>query len=263
MKCIGIVNKKNEVCGRPLDSEDTFCKWCGTPSGGTTPDFKKIGVYPWRYRHPINFYFNLIFFPSLIVLLFGLGWWLFSPQNYNIGDIGSGGGIVFYDKGDTSDGWRYLEVAYYDVDVAAFRPRLNISELSSDWRNFRDDINAPTYTKVGVGPELSRMWANFIEYAAMRDENEPVIVCLNWGQRRKDWYHPNLEELRVLYAAFTTNVAFKDLSGKRYLSLSVNQQGAIQSLNFANGNVETATRSGQNLRAIRRVENRRVYQSLR
>jgi TolB-like protein len=34
-----------------------------------------------------------------------------SGANYKIGDWGPAGGIVFYDKGRISDGWRYLEAA--------------------------------------------------------------------------------------------------------------------------------------------------------
>ena len=34
---------------------------------------------------------------------------------YNIGDTGPAGGLVFYDKGNSSGGWRYLEVAESDV----------------------------------------------------------------------------------------------------------------------------------------------------
>lgn len=30
---------------------------------------------------------------------------------YAIGDTGPAGGIVFYDKGEVTDGWRYLEAA--------------------------------------------------------------------------------------------------------------------------------------------------------
>jgi len=35
---------------------------------------------------------------------------------YQIGDTGPAGGIIFYDKGNTSGGWRYLEAAPADID---------------------------------------------------------------------------------------------------------------------------------------------------
>ncbi|NCC64554.1 MAG: hypothetical protein EOM15_07850, partial [Spirochaetia bacterium] len=35
---------------------------------------------------------------------------------YSIGDRGPASGIVFYDKGEYSDGWRYLEVAPVEVE---------------------------------------------------------------------------------------------------------------------------------------------------
>jgi hypothetical protein len=36
-------------------------------------------------------------------------------QSYTIGERGPAGGIVFYDKGNSDNGWRYLEAAPYDI----------------------------------------------------------------------------------------------------------------------------------------------------
>lgn len=38
--------------------------------------------------------------------------------HYNLGDEGPAGGYVFYDKGEYTNGWRYLEVAPNDVGKA-------------------------------------------------------------------------------------------------------------------------------------------------
>jgi hypothetical protein len=38
------------------------------------------------------------------------------PTTYKIGDTGPAGGLIFYDKGNNSGGWRYLEAAPADID---------------------------------------------------------------------------------------------------------------------------------------------------
>jgi hypothetical protein len=38
------------------------------------------------------------------------------PPAYKIGDTGPAGGLVFYDKGNNSGGWRYMEAAPTDID---------------------------------------------------------------------------------------------------------------------------------------------------
>ncbi|MCL2187085.1 MAG: hypothetical protein FWB86_14735, partial [Treponema sp.] len=40
-------------------------------------------------------------------------------KTYKIGDTGPAGGIVFYDKGNTDGGWRYLEAAPASSEFSA------------------------------------------------------------------------------------------------------------------------------------------------
>jgi hypothetical protein len=44
---------------------------------------------------------------------------LSAQQQYKIGDTGPAGGIVFYDKGFVSDGWRYLEATPAGTEFTA------------------------------------------------------------------------------------------------------------------------------------------------
>ncbi|MEY4330367.1 MAG: hypothetical protein RL609_1115, partial [Bacteroidota bacterium] len=41
-------------------------------------------------------------------------------DSFNIGDIGPAGGVIYYDKGFESNGWRYLEAMPYDLPSAPF-----------------------------------------------------------------------------------------------------------------------------------------------
>ena len=41
------------------------------------------------------------------------------PLVYKVGDTGPAGGIIFYDKGDNSDGWQYLEAAPAEFEFEA------------------------------------------------------------------------------------------------------------------------------------------------
>ena len=67
-----------------------------------------------------------IVFKSLLLAFLALIVWACDEENpslpedstettYELGEAGPAGGIVFYDKGDNTDGWRYMEVTNEDL----------------------------------------------------------------------------------------------------------------------------------------------------
>ena len=74
-------------------------------------------------------------------------------KSYNIGDKGPAGGTVFYDKGDNSDGWQYLEAAPVEF------------EFTANWNSAVDmvkllNINGFTDWRLPDRDELSFMYLN-------------------------------------------------------------------------------------------------------
>jgi hypothetical protein len=101
---------------------------------------------------------------------------------YSLGDQGPAGGIVFYDKGDRSDGWRYLEAAPEDQGQTTWGPN-------------------PSYgggTERRVGEGLSNT-NSFVENIGI-GSGYAVDLCVNYTLSGfTDWFLPSLDELLWLY----------------------------------------------------------------
>ena len=74
-------------------------------------------------------------------------------HSYKVGDTGPAGGIVFYDKGDRSDGWQYLEAAPPDFE---FQANWNSANQMCKLLN----INGFTGWRLPNRDELSFMYLN-------------------------------------------------------------------------------------------------------
>jgi len=110
-------------------------------------------------------------------------------KTYAIGDIGPGGGVVFYDKKSVSDGWRYLEAAPHD------------QATSVKWANANSSINNKAYgTAIGTGKANT---AAIITARGNLDNatNNAAIAASVTINGKSDWFLPSRDELGRMYNA--------------------------------------------------------------
>jgi len=105
-----------------------------------------------------------------------------SEKIYKLGDAGPAGGVIFYDKGNTSNGWRYLEAAPEDQGKAA-------------WGCYEVYLKGAKYTGFGYGKINTQ--------AMLTVCNEPgtaAKLCADYrGGGKKDWFLPSKDELAEMF----------------------------------------------------------------
>jgi TolB-like protein len=104
---------------------------------------------------------------------------------YKIGDTGPAGGLIFYDKGNNSGGWRYLEAAPEDIDRI--------------FQNY-DGLNTPIRERA-VGTGL-RNTQDIMREAATRGGGfgwPAQAVSVYSVNGFDDWFLPSLDELNWIY----------------------------------------------------------------
>jgi TolB-like protein len=162
---------------------------------------------------------------------------------YKVGDSGPAGGIVFYDKGNSNGGWRYLEVAPANTDREPAKIEY-FSGASNSFGIIRD-------RRLGAGKENTIMLMDIIEKRG-GGINSGAWICNNLEVNGfSDWYLPSIDELIMLY----TNTYAKNGSGGfrtiQYVSSTCNPDGTGIGLDFSNGREGTYD-SIQRVRAVRR-----------
>ena len=156
-------------------------------------------------------------------------------RDYSIGDTGPAGGLVFYDKGSYSDGWRYLEAAPSDQSKGI------------QWYNGSYITTGATATGIGSGIAntatiVSAQGAG--KYAASLCANLVLGGC-------DDWFLPSMDELDKIYQ--NLKVAGRgSIASAWYWSSSENNNGSARLQNFNDGSKYNDDRSiNHYVRAVR------------
>jgi hypothetical protein len=143
-----------------------------------------------------------------------------APTTYKIGDTGPAGGIIFYDKGSNSGGWRYLEAAPKEA------------ETKEKWGGFRRTVSG-TNADLGAGKRNTELIVNFMWGIGEYISAAQYCADLDFGGF-DDWLLPGKNELNLMYA----NLRRKGLggfSGGYYWSSSGSNSNHAWAQGFSNG----------------------------
>jgi len=124
---------------------------------------------------------------------------LYAQWAYAIGNTGPAGGWIIYDKGNSSDGWRYLEAA--PSDAIKTSPAQSEYLWKQDGRVNKDNTGTEIgdgYTNNGilVGLTMSGNGPNYPAAEAARQYSHNGFT---------DWYLPSLGELGLMYTVLMKN----------------------------------------------------------
>ena len=175
-----------------------------------------------------------------------------STTNYNVGTTGSSGGIVFYDKGSYSNGWRYMETALVDSQV-------------SEWGCEGSLITNTSSSTIGAGLLNSVLIANYHDNLNNYYINPSVCNSSNNGtvaskkalifeiNNTTDWFLPSENELSLMYENLKVENLGSFSNSNYWSSTQANNDAAI-AIDFSTGETITLPKTSSSnvkVRAIR------------
>jgi len=135
--------------------------------------------------------------------------WSNNAETYKIGAMGPAGGIIFYDKGQFSEGWRFLEAAPAEY------------EFQSAWQ-FTGIAITGTDTGIGAG-RSNKDIMKIMGYSEISDNAAYRCSQLEINGF-KDWFLPSKDELNLMYIILHRN-KMGGFSDDMYWSSSVGNEG--------------------------------------
>lgn len=110
-------------------------------------------------------------------------------RDFQVGDVGPAGGYVIYDKGQTTDGWRYIELAPASANIDAKR-----------WVNdFAYNDIGSLNEGIGYGESNTSSLNGVFGSGADAAFYCSILSVSHNGIAYEDWYLPSVDELKWAY----------------------------------------------------------------
>jgi len=155
-----------------------------------------------------------------------------------IGGTGPAGGLIFYDKGLVSDGWRYLEAAPVSTEWTGIQ-----------WGSYETLIGG-TEVGIGTGQANTTTIVTWLDSNSETDRAAQLCVALTEGDY-SDWFLPSKEELGLMYTNLKKDYGVGGFSVDGYWSSSEYDAYNAWFQQFSNGSPFYTTKS--NLYRVRAV----------
>jgi hypothetical protein len=132
---------------------------------------------------------NVSYTPTATITLYAQ--WTFIAK---VGSAGPAGGIIFYDKGEYSDGWRYLEAAPTNIKVDNY--------VAFEWGG--DSLNSATAiggtgTAVGDGKRNTELIVAKLNSLHITTRAAAMVCASLEVNGFDDWFLPSKDELNLMY----------------------------------------------------------------
>ena len=160
---------------------------------------------------------------SAVIGLAGCGGPTTPLLTYTVGDTGPAGGLIFYDKGSYSDGWRYLEAAPASTEW---------TDKDWGWGSYGTLIGG-TEAEIGTGQNNTTKIVTWFNSHSETGSAAQLCDTLVYGGY-SDWFLPSKDELDLMY----TNLHLQGVGGfavNLYWSSSEGDAYNAWSQDFLNG----------------------------
>ncbi len=145
---------------------------------------------------------------------------LYAQWEYELRSTGPGGGLIFYDKGYYSDGWRYMEAAPEDLGSKM--------TWASTYLNTGYDPGGGPRSTANVGDGYSNTNNVIALYAAESKTATAAEACRNYSNNiYSDWFLPSQGELQLMHVnLYQQGVGSFKTGGSNYYWSSTQKQNA-------------------------------------